>query len=502
MAERTTKVVRRAGRRAISEALAFRRSVDRRPRFNLLLFMTDQQRWDALGCVGGWVETPAIDALAASGVRFANAYTNAPVCIPTRVSLALGRYPHEHGVRQNKPYTMSPRRSTWMRAIREAGYSTSVFGKIHLHAHRGDLREREALVRSYGFDHVDEIAGPRASIASRSNLTDLWRAAGVLEAYEADLKERNRTKRWLTRPSPLPLDLYPDVYVGRQAASYLRTLRGRQPWFCTVSFSGPHEPWDAPEPYASRYDLSRMPAPVAPVEDGHERPRGHLDSMLATRRVAFEPGDVARLRANYAGNVSLIDDQVGEVMRAVRERDELDRTVVVFVSDHGEMNGDYGLLYKGNFLNSATRIPFIVSHPAREATAGSIADTPVELIDVGATLTELASASPPKRSRAKSVLPVLVDPSRVIRDVALVEHRREAMAASPYWKLGVNSSGDPYLLFNLRDDPTERRNLAGLPEYAAVEADLRDRLRHAIESAGGGSQSREKSAVQALTARR
>ena len=477
------------------------RAGDRRPRFNLLLFMTDQQRWDALGCVGGWVETPTIDALAASGVRFANAYTNAPVCIPTRVSLALGEYPHQHGVRLNKPYTLPRKRSTWMRAIRDAGYATSVFGKIHLHSHRGDLREREDLVRAYGFDHVDEIAGPRASTASRSNLTERWREAGVLEAYEADLAERKNTKRWLTRPSPLPLDLYPDVYVGHQAASYLRTLRGQQPWFCMVSFSGPHEPWDAPEPYASRYDPSEMPAPIEPIGDGRKRPRGHLDSVLATKRVAFDPGDVASLRANYAGNISLIDDQVGEVMRAVKERDELDRTVVVFVSDHGEMNGDYGLLYKGNFLNGAARIPFIVSHPERKVTAGAVAETPVELMDVGAMLTELAGATLSERSCAKSVLPALVDPSRVIRDVALIEHRGEAMAASAYWKLGVNSSGDPYLLFNLRDDPTERRNLAGRREYAAVEADLRDRLRDAIESAGVVDHGREKSAVRALTAR-
>jgi len=463
--------------------------------------MTDQQRWDALGCVGSWVETPNLDALAAAGVRFANGYTNAPVCIPTRVSLALGRYPHQHGVRQNKAYTLPPKRPTWMRAVREAGYATGLFGKLHLHRNQGDLREREDLVRAYGYDYVDEVAGPRASAASRSNLTDLWHEAGVFDAYARDLKDRHETKPWLTRPSPLPLELYPDVYVGRQAASYLRSLGGRQPWFCTVSFSGPHEPWDAPEPYASRYDPSRMPPPVEPNDDGHERPQGHLDTVLAARRVDFEPGDVARLRANYAGNVSLIDDQIGEVMRAVEERGELDRTVVVFVSDHGEMNGDYGLLYKSNFLNGATRIPLIVSHPARRATAGAVAETPAELIDVGATLAELAGAGLPKRMRARSLLPVLVDPSRVIREAALVEHRREAMVASPHWKLAVNAAGEPYLLFDLRNDPAEKRNLAGLTEYEAVEADLRERLRQAIESAGLGKRAQGKSAVHALTAR-
>src|SRR5919109_1680959 len=114
-----------------------------RSRPNVLLFMTDQQRWDALGCVGGWLETPNIDRLAREGVRFANAYTNAPVCVPARVSLATGRYPHNHGVWRHENYTLPRRARTWMRAIRDAGYATSVFGKTHLHPHVGDLRDRE-----------------------------------------------------------------------------------------------------------------------------------------------------------------------------------------------------------------------------------------------------------------------------------------------------------------------------------------------------------------------
>jgi arylsulfatase len=152
--------------------------------------MTDQQRWDALGCVGGWVETPRLDWIASEGVRFANAYTNAPVCVPARVSLATGRYPHNTGVWKNEAYTLPAGARTWMRAIHGAGYSTSVFGKTHLHPHRGDLRDREDLVRSWGFDHVDEIAGPRAAARCRSNLTDLWEQAGVYADYKADLRER------------------------------------------------------------------------------------------------------------------------------------------------------------------------------------------------------------------------------------------------------------------------------------------------------------------------
>jgi arylsulfatase A-like enzyme len=210
---------------------------DGRP--NILFLMTDQQLWDALGCAGGWVRPPAIDRRADEGVRFPNAYTNSPVCVPARASLATGRYPHNTGVWKNEAYTLARNAPTWMRAVRDAGFTTSLFGKTHLHPHRGDLRDPEHFVRSWGPDHVDEIAGPRAAARCRSNLTDLWGKAGVYDAYRADLRDRYAKKAWVARPSPLPLELYADVYVGQKAAAYLGAYADEQPWCCWVSFGGP-----------------------------------------------------------------------------------------------------------------------------------------------------------------------------------------------------------------------------------------------------------------------
>jgi arylsulfatase len=452
---------------------------NRRP-VNILLFMTDQQRWDALGCAGGWVETPHMDRIAADGVRFQNAYTNSPVCVPARVSLAIGRYPHNHNVWRHMHYTLPPERPTWMRAIREAGYSTSVFGKTHLHPQSGDLRDREHLIHAYGLDHVDEVAGPRASVACASNLTDRWKEAGVYDAYRRDLRDRLQNKPWVARPSPLPLDLYPDVYVGQQAAAYLRAYDGAKPWFCWVSFPGPHEPWDAPEPYASRYDAAAMPPPVQPQDDGHDRPRGLLDEKLQDGGVRFERDDVAQLRANYAGKVTLIDDQIGQVLRAVDERGDWARTVVALVSDHGEMNGDYRLIYKGNFLNPAARVPFVIR--AAGATAGTVANSIVELMDVGPTLVELAGGRPVRHSLAKSVVPLLDDPSRRHREVGLSELRREIMLATPDWKVAQNRAGEVYLLFDLRADPSETRNVAGVRDYQEIERDLHRQLKRTVRA--------------------
>jgi arylsulfatase len=449
-----------------------------RPLPNLLLIMTDQQRWDGMGCVGGWVDTPNMDRLAAQGVRFNRAYTNSPVCVPARVSLATGRYPHNNGVWLNSAYTLPPTSNTWMRSVRDAGYATSLFGKTHLHPQRGDLRDREHLLHSYGLDHVDEIAGPRASVRSRSNLTDRWEEAGLYEAYKRDLKQRYATKPWVARPSPLPLEHYPDVYVGQQAASYLHRYSDELPWFCWVSFSGPHEPWDAPEPYASRYDPAAMPLPAQVREDGHQRPTGILDQKLHAAGDAPTPDDVARLRANYAGNISLIDDQIGAVLDVIAARGELDRTVVALVSDHGEMNGDHGLLYKQNFLDPAARVPFVIRVPPGYGggAAGRVTEAPIELMDVGATFVELAGGAPDRASFAQSACPLLDGSTEEHRGDALVELRHEVMLATPDWKIGLNRRREAYLLFDLDADPQETTNLAALPDHAQVERGLKRQL--------------------------
>jgi choline-sulfatase len=209
-----------------------------------------------------------------------------------------------------------------------------------------------------------------------------------------------------------------------------------------------------------------------------------LDERLAGGGVPFEPGDIARLRANYAGNVILIDDQIGAVLSAVEDRGEMDRTVVAFVSDHGEMNGDHNLLYKQNFLGPAVRVPFIVRHPERgEGTrGGAVAEAMVELMDLGASLVDLAGARQIPGSRAQSIVPLLDDPSRPHRQVALSEFRREIMVATADWKLAVNRRDEVYLLHDLQADPSEVRNVAGLPDYEEIERELRQRLEETVDA--------------------
>ena len=438
---------------------------------NILLLMTDQQRWDAMGCSGDWIQTPNLDRIAGEGIRFTNCVTTSPVCIPTRLSLATGLYPHNTGVWDNMNHQMPAETPTWMQAVRDAGYRTSLFGKTHLHPHGGDLREREGLMNAYGLDDVNEIGGPRASAKVLSHMTADWEAKGLWDAYRADYRERFSTKPHLVRSSTLGLENYADVYVGQQAKQYLQNYDREEPWCCWVSFGGPHEPWDTPEPYASMYDPEDMP-PAIPRPAAGERPHGHLDRLMRRVNPTFEPGEIGRLRANYAGNVTLIDTQIGEILDAIAARGELENTVIVHTSDHGEMNGDYGLIYKSNFLNGAVRIPMLVRTPDN-SNSGTVCESPVEWLDIGPTLVELTGSELQHRQFGKSLCPVLTNPDATHRDFAISEIQGEIMLLNQEWKAALNADGEVYLLFDVQNDPNETNNLAGKPEVADVETTLR-----------------------------
>lgn len=440
---------------------------------NILFLMADQLRWDALGCTGGIVKTPNIDSIASEGVVFRNCVTNSPVCIPARVSLATGIYPHNNGVWTNSKYTLPEGSNTWMKEIRELGYRTSLFGKTHLHPHHGDLRQREYLLHAYGLDDVNEIAGPRASTGTISHMTAEWEGKGLWESYKKDLADRYRTIPYVARPSTLPLEYYADVYVGQTAKKYLEKYDREEPWFCWVSFGGPHEPWDAPEPYASMYDPETMPEPLKFSEKSKVIENGYLRQRL-DKSLLLSIDDIKNVRANYAGNVTLIDDQIGEILSTIRRRGELSNTVIVLTSDHGEMNGDYGLLYKQNFLNSSVRVPLIIRIPETvySEKVNNESEALVEMFDIGPTLVELAGGHIEYKNFAISICPVLKEEKASCRDYVISEVHNEIMIMNHDWKMVLNKERQPYLLFDIKEDPNETMNLASTEKAKSIEESL------------------------------
>jgi arylsulfatase A-like enzyme len=208
------------------------------------------------------------------------------------------------------------------------------------------------------------------------------------------------------------------------------------------------------------------------MERRKPEPTGFMDRRLA-RQISFEEGDVAKIRANYAGRVALIDDQIAGILQAIEERGELDRTVIAFASEHGEMNGDHGLTLKKTFLNGAVRVPMLLRVPGRDGFAeGAVSSTPVELMDIGATFAALAGRRKPKQSRARSLVLVLKDPEHRHRTVVVSGLKKEIMVASTDWKMVLNQEGQPYVLVDLRHDPDETENLVGDPTYDEPIDDL------------------------------
>lgn len=428
---------------------------------NVLFLMTDQQRADAMSCAceNPWVNTPNLDRIAAEGIRFSNCSTTTPICIPARVTLATGLYPHNTHVWKNIQYALPESAQTWMRVLRNMGYRTSIFGKTHLHPHRGDLREREHLLHAWGLDDVNEIGGPRASANVMSHMTARWEELGLLEGYRADFADRFATKPHVVRPSSLPLEEYADVYVGQQAKQYLTDYDRNEPWFCWVTFGGPHEPWDAPEPYASMYDPESMPIPQPRPAEGDEsrRPQGWLDLYMERQSPRFDDGDQAAMRANYAGNVTLIDDQIGEILQTIEQRGELDNTIIAFTSDHGEMNGDWDLIYKNNFLNGAARVPLLFRSPKTSENGGQVIKMPVENVDLGPTLIELADGELEYQQFGRSLVSTWESPNGATR-TAISEIQGEFMITDGTYKLMVNREGKPYFLLSQQEDDFESHN--------------------------------------------
>ena len=451
---------------------------------NILLLMADQLRRDALGSIGNHHRTPTLDALAMEGVVFRRAVTNSPDCIPARFSLATGLYPHQSGIWNNANITLAPTAWNWMRELREAGYRTSLFGKTHLHenAETGDLRDGLFLMHAYGFEIVDEVAGPRASMYALSNMTELWREAGLWEMYRHDFQERYATNPCMVRPSPLGREYYYDSYVGQRAAEFLSSC-GEEPWFCWVSFGGPHEPWDAPAPYDSLYDPTDMPKPVARM-DNHEKAEGLLGRAFRSERLSplLTMSEVAAMRANYAGNVRLIDDQIRSILDVIAARGFYDNTLVIFTSDHGEMNGDHGLIYKMNFLASAVDIPIIVRPPKRgtEAQHPAVSDALVELMDIGTTVLDYAGVPFPSWSAARSLRPLIEGRTSTHRPYVVAEFAGHTMIADEHRKVEFTPEKRAALLFDRDADPGEQRNGISDPGVSDVigvlENSYRDHL--------------------------
>jgi choline-sulfatase len=450
--------------------------------------MADQMRYDAIGSHSPWMKTPNLDLLCKLGVSFSSCYVNSPVCVPSRYSIATGKSPRQLHLTKNLQVDLSPHNSYWTNSVEKAGYKTSVFGKTHLHSHIGDLRKREHLVKSYGFQTIDEIGGPRASCHVGSNMTDLWQKEGYLQAYKDDLQQRFSNKPYIAKPSVLPDNLYADVYVGNQTCEYLEKTfkkeKSDSPWFCWTSFGGPHEPWDAPQQYTDLYSAVDIPNHIESdfLSKTQSIPAHTLLSKRFKRAPKLTQKDIIDLRKNYAGNVSLIDEQIGNIIRVLKQFNQFENTIIVFTSDHGEMNGDHGLLYKSVFFESAIKVPLIVSTPEiRKAKQGGNKNPAlVQLSDLGSTILDLAKINSSTIDNANnyglSFSECLENQTTKHRTCVFSDFDVETMVFDGRHKAVFDKDLKPYLLFDHKHSNNETDNMVSKLSKYTVKRKLTNQL--------------------------
>ena len=429
---------------------------------NTVIILSDEHNRDIAGCYGdGVARTPHLDRLARGGVRFSNAYTSSPVCVPARASFATGRYPHRIGTWDSAtPYDGSVK--GWGARLLDAGHEVVSIGKLHFRSTEDDNGFSREIVPMHVHNGVGWVSSllrdPPAPHASAGDLAmDLGAGETVYTRYDRDVT--GLAREWITEAAGRTHD---------------------KPWVLYVGLVAPHFPLVAPEAYFHLYD-DGIPPPRQYSES--DRPRHPvLDALRAAcdYDAGFDAEKVRVARQAYYGLCSFMDDNVGRIVRAISDTGQDETTRVIYSSDHGDNIGNRGLWGKSVMYEDSVAIPLIARGP--DLPAGAVAGTPVSLIDLHPTITAFAGEPVHRDDRdlpGMALTDVIRSPNP-LRPVFSEYHdwcsiTGMFMLRRGDWKL-VKYPGYPSQLFNLGNDPHEAVDLGAAPEHrdvvAMMEAEL------------------------------
>ncbi len=350
---------------------------------NVLLTLTDQQRYDTLGCTGcGIAQTPRIDELAGRGLNFSRHFVTSPVCSPSRASIFTGLQLSRHGLWRNG-CTLPHHIPTFADRAARHGVQAAAFGKHHL----APIIRRATRPHHHGFDPWLIGEGDQQLIdddyfrwlrsehpdAFVSYLTELF-TQGHDKGYASQLPEKLHLSNWCTR----------------HAIHWLEHQRDPdRPFILYAGFFDPHHAFNPVEPYASRFNDTELPEPLFDPDaidrrPPHYRRYGHL------QKITRDPSRLDPIRRAYHAMIAHVDRCIGDLLDALNRLGLADDTTVVFSSDHGEFLGQHGLLYKGPFmLDDLLHVPLIIAPAAGETGSGQICDGLTSAVDLVATVMEL-----------------------------------------------------------------------------------------------------------------
>jgi len=433
---------------------------------NLIVILSDEHSAKALGCYGHPLAyTPNLDRLASTGVRFDAAYCNSPVCIPSRASIATGKYINQVGFFDNAdPYDGSI--TSWHHRLRSTGHRVVSIGKLHFRSVEDDNGFSEEIIPMHVIEGKGDLMGlVRENLPRRGMSWKMAKLAGPGESpytfYDRDITARAQT--WLREDAPKYSD---------------------KPWVLFVSLVCPHFPLTAPPEHFYRYyNDPRLVSPKLYERD--KRPAHPYLCDYASSFVYDEyfdtPDKLRRGLAGYLGLCSFLDENVGKLLSCVKDAGLEEKTRVIYTSDHGDNMGARGLWGKSTMYEETAGVPFIMAGP--DVPRGKTCETPISLVDLYPTI--LASSGEELNGEEEANLPgtslfEIIEKQPKDR-VAFSEYhgmgttRPAFMVRDRRWKY-VDYLDYPPQLFDLENDPEELTDLAGIPEYQEVEARMRRRL--------------------------
>ena len=460
---------------------------------NVLFLFADQLRFDCLGANGNRIiKTPNIDRLASGAANFQNAYVQAAVCVPSRISYLTGRYPHSHKNRVN--YTpCDPREVMMQRMFRNSGYQTGSVGKLHL------FPSTPETARASGFDTVFLDDGVSSTDAHSDYIR--WRKAqDPTLKVGRDAVARDIAPGKNPNLAALPYELTPTYWTGMQTLKVLREFSmASQPVFLYSSFFKPHSPYVVPHPYDAMYNDVEIPLPQhVTLEDIRKLP---LPVQLQIHRILAYNLDRTHLQwmyRSYYASVSMVDHQVGLILDELERSGKADNTIIVFATDHGDQLGEHGLSGKNVLFQGSVHIPLMVRFPRH--IAAKKYDTLVGAVDLLPTLLDLCGIPVSKHIQGESfaslvtgntdpyapreavfcenIIPEVFAPLKQKgkpnyhpfvpgKGVEGILHPDAKMVRTKRWKLNYYPSCDGEL-YDLENDPGETQNLWADPRYAEV----------------------------------
>ncbi len=483
---------------------------------NVLLITTDQQRYDSLGCTGGLVaKTPVIDGLARSGIIYRQARNQCPVCMPARSTILTGQHIRMHGVTSNG-IPLPADHPSLAHELKAAGYSTALIGKAHFEPHAAkDFFENTAAGADScgphrGFDHM-ELSGHTGRAGRSLFHYPKWLAethpdavAGFHEYTSGGNPSAlggGDTGAPQVAHNPIDIEDYHTHWTARRTVDWLKARGDDEKWFCWMSFPDPHHPWDVPEEARKRFDWRDLPLP-----GGYPGSREKCEEILSTKPwhwLAWYQGEAllnfevppayvpAETTADHIREVNgivhaaneLIDEAVGRVVAYLAERGWDENTEIFFTTDHGELQGDFGMLFKGPYhVDALTKVPLIWRPAPRDGIAAADVAEPVGHLDIAPTILQALGMKIPDSMQGKPLPRAPGDASRerVVtewidaydgNEIVMRTMVRDDYLITAYEKTN-RYEGTEGELYVLADDPHQWRNLWDELAAVSLKADL------------------------------